>query len=490
MNIRSWQISGRLKQWQAGLTALAASALCAGAQSADALIDKLVEKGILSVKEGNELRAESDKNFTQAYAVKSGMPDWVSALKFSGDMRLRYEGYLSSASFVNPGTTNRYPFQDKNRFRYRLRFGATATMYDNFEVGFRLSSGQPTGSFGGNPVSANQTFNGNAARNFVWIDQAYGKWTPLNGPDWTASITGGRFDNPFVLSDMIFDPNYTPEGAVVKASYAITDRQTVRWTSAGYVLNDLTPWDNDPFLVASQLRWDAVWSPKISSSVGFAGLYLMNGTNLDNPAVPNASVPNLNGGNTRNSFGSLTNNYYPIVADVALIYTVDSFPLYNGVFPIKVGGEYMYNTAATPGHSTDYYAWNAGITLGKAGKKGTWEFTYSYRWLGADSWYEEFTDNDFGAIYWQTPNEWFNSGAFPGFNATPGPTGPPRPANPNNSYWIPGTNVKGHIVRFAFSPSNALTLSVKAFLTRLIRAYPVTSDSTSTHLQLDASLKF
>ena len=48
------------------LTALLCSAAAGSlhAQSADALIDKLVEKGILSVKEANDLRNEADKDLT------------------------------------------------------------------------------------------------------------------------------------------------------------------------------------------------------------------------------------------------------------------------------------------------------------------------------------------------------------------------------------------------------------------------------------------
>ena len=69
----------RLKTINKALAAgMLASTACAGnvnAQSADALIDKLVEKGVLTVKEANELREETEKNFNQAYSVKSGMPD-------------------------------------------------------------------------------------------------------------------------------------------------------------------------------------------------------------------------------------------------------------------------------------------------------------------------------------------------------------------------------------------------------------------------------
>src|SRR5687768_12257185 len=81
-------------------------AICgtASAQSSDALIDKLVEKGILSVKEANELREEADKGFTQAYSVKSGMPEWVSTLRFNGDFRARYDGIYSDI----PGVVDRH----------------------------------------------------------------------------------------------------------------------------------------------------------------------------------------------------------------------------------------------------------------------------------------------------------------------------------------------------------------------------------------------
>src|SRR6187455_343937 len=72
------------------------------AQSADALIDKLVDKGILSVKEANELREQADKNFNQAYSVKSGMPEWVSALKINGDLRGRYESFFSDSEYTTP----------------------------------------------------------------------------------------------------------------------------------------------------------------------------------------------------------------------------------------------------------------------------------------------------------------------------------------------------------------------------------------------------
>src|SRR5258708_38362832 len=88
------------------------------AQSSDALIDKLVEKGILTVKEANQLREESDKGFTWAYSAKSGLPDWGTSMKLNGDFRGRFE----QNNAENPAHV------DRNSYRYRLLFGDTATL--------------------------------------------------------------------------------------------------------------------------------------------------------------------------------------------------------------------------------------------------------------------------------------------------------------------------------------------------------------------------
>ena len=77
------------------------------------MINKLVEKGILTTKEAGELKTESSNDFNSAFRAKAGMPDWVTSLKFSGDFRGRFDGiYLDNAAVAN-----------RDRLRYRLRFG-------------------------------------------------------------------------------------------------------------------------------------------------------------------------------------------------------------------------------------------------------------------------------------------------------------------------------------------------------------------------------
>ena len=53
-----------------------------------------------------------------------------------------------------------------------------------------------------------------------------------------------------------------------------------------------------------------------------------------------------------------------------------------------------------------------------------------------------------------------------------------------------GPNSKGHVVKFAYSPSDSLTVSLKWFATDLITEYPVNSQSGMSRMQVDAMWKF
>ena len=443
------------QQWIVAILATAAGVMIsntANAQSSDALLDKLVDKGVLTVKEANDLRAESDKNFTTAISSKFGMPDWVTALKLNGDVRGRYENFSSD---------NR-AFVERTRFRYRLRFGLTAQLMDNFEAGFKLTTADPTGSFGGNSLSGNSTMQDNGSKKFIYIDQVYAKWTPFKGPHLMGNFTFGKMESPFVLSDMVIDPDYTPEGIASQMAYRFNDVHTLRLNGGAFVLDELSGTQKDPFLAGGQFRWDANWSAKLQTTLGLAGLILANEGSLTN-----SQVPNINRGNLHNLDGTLTYGYHAIVADASIIYLLDSAPFYTGAFPIKVGGDYMLNPEAPS--SADNYAYSVGVTFGKAGKRKTWEASYTYKYLGANSWWEELVDDDFGAFYAgnnSPPNSGFNIG------------------------YGGGTNVKGHVMRFAYSPTDSFTISAKWFLTELINQYPSGSKSDMSRLQVDAMWKF
>ena len=81
----------------AGATALAALAPQVQAQSSDSLIDKLVDKGILTTDEAKDLRNDADNDFNTTMQAKMGMPDWVTSYKLYGDVRTRFDQVSSGA---------------------------------------------------------------------------------------------------------------------------------------------------------------------------------------------------------------------------------------------------------------------------------------------------------------------------------------------------------------------------------------------------------
>jgi Putative porin len=439
-----------------GATAAIFLAANSHAQSADALVDKLVDKGILTAKEARDLRDEADKDFKAAFQAKTGMPDWVSGYKIYGDVRGRFD-QISTAD-------GNATLVDRTRFRYRLRFGVTANLFDNLEAGFRLTSDDSKGigsqSSAGSSLSGNSTMQDNFSKKGIYIDTVYGKWTPINSGGWLLSGTIGKMENPFVFTPMVFDPDLTPEGGVVNAGYAFNDRQSIALAGGAFVMDEETGSTQDPFLYGGQVLWNAKWNDKISSQVGFGGFNIVSA-----PQLNTNNAPYINQGNTRNASGTLMQNYAPVIADASVTYTFDKAPFYTGAFPVKFGGEFMHNVDAA--HNSDGY-W-AGITFGKSGTRKTWDLTYRYEYLEADAWYDQLVDDDNGAYYQNSP--------------VAGGKG-----------YFGGTNIKGHMIKFNYSFTDSLTFTTTCFVNDLInstvynKVYEPKNDAF--HLMVDLMWKF
>jgi hypothetical protein len=446
----------------AGAAALAALAPQTHAQSNDALIDKLEAKGILTADEAKDLRAESDKDFKAAMQAKTGTPDWVTSYKIYGDFRGRYD---------QENATDNSTAIDRLRWRYRLRFGITANIIDNMEVGFRLAtddnaSGGGSSTSQGSPLSGNETFQNNATKKQIWVDTAYAKWTAINSGDWLMAATIGKMENPFSFTPMVFDADYTPEGAALTTAYNINDQHSVTVTGGAFVLDEESTTTQDPYLYGGQVVLNSKWTKKWSTSIGGGGFQISNPQQLTA-----GNVPFQNQGNTYNAAGVLVNHYNPIIGDASVTYKMESFPFYPGECPIKVGGEILDNTAVN-NNNMGYWV---GAALGKVGGKGTWDLSYRYEWLEADAWYCQLVDDDNAAFY-QNPAA--------GGLASRGYYG--------------GTNVKGHLVKFNYAVTDYLMVSLTGYLTELINAnnqqtgglFAAEPNSTAVHFMADLTWKF
>ena len=425
-----------------GLTALAA--IPAQGQSADALIDKLIDKGILTVDEAKELRDEAGKGFDSAYQIKSGLPDWVTSLRVGGDLRARYD--MISADHPE--------FTDRHRFRYRVRPGIWATLWDNFEVGFRLTSGEPVGNFGGDPISGNSTFQNNASKKFAYIDLAYASWTAVENSMWSSTLTIGKMENPWVFSDLVFDSDYTPEGFAQQFAFNLNEQHKLALNLGEFSLDELSGSSRDPWLLGGQFRLESKWTGQVATSFGIGALLITAEESLSEPPGGTPAVPNVNTGNTR-SAGVLTEDYNPIIADGAFTYTLDDFWGYSAKFPIRLTAEYLNN----PGADDENEGYSFGVTFGKSGKKGLWDVGYRWKHLESDAWYEEMVDSDTAAL-------------FPGVTARA------------------GTNIEGHVFRARYSPYDSLTIGVTYFLMERITGVTRELDEELNRVLVDAMWKF
>ena len=137
-------------------------------------------------------------------------------------------------------------------------------------------------------------------------------------------------------------------------------------------------------MYGGQLFWDAKWTSRIGTTLGVSAYDIVNRGNLSTAYDTNLGNTLVLGG------GAFMYDFNPIVASGSVTYTLDRFPLYPGAFPIKLAGEYMNN----PGAPDNNVGWWGGFTLGKSGKKGTWDLSYRYQWLEADAWWDQIVDDD------------------------------------------------------------------------------------------------
>jgi len=438
--------------------------------SVDALLNKLEQKGILSVDEARELKAENATNsvsdFNKAFGSKLPMPDWVTGYKLTGDFRGRFDDVsVNTPAFKD----NQGNFVDNNniRLRYRVRAGLIVNMKDDLQVGFRLGSADAgSNGLGGNPVSNNTTSQGNGSKKFLYVDAAYGKWTPINDGTWMLTTTIGKMDEPFQQSAMVFDPDYTPEGAALQANYKINERNSLAFNGAAFVLDQLN--SRGPFLYGGQVIWNAHWTPRIGTSLGVAAYDIGDTTSLKHNYDSNMGNTPVAGGFLTGpgpTTGGYANDFNPIVASGSVTYTLDSFPLYPGAFPVTLAGEYLDN----PGASSNNKGWWGGVTLGKSGKKHAWDISYRFQRLEADAWWDQIVDDD-------------NAAFFPIANNTFGNiTGPAA---------IGGTDIQGHLIKFDYSIFDSLTFTFTAYINDLINNPVPAKKSDALHAMADLMWKF
>ncbi len=145
---------------------------------------------------------EQTKKNTEAIAKQLG------SITLSGDLRLRYESIYGQLNQLpngdNPAILGN-ELQSRQRLRIRVRLNIRGQIGKEFDWGLRLGSGSYADA-----ISNNQTLTDFYNRKPFSLDNAYIAWTPQRVPG--LRLQGGKFDVPWLRTEMTIDSDLNPEG--------------------------------------------------------------------------------------------------------------------------------------------------------------------------------------------------------------------------------------------------------------------------------------
>ena len=338
---------------------------------AEVLLDLFQKKGIITSQDAEQAREALAQRSAQsanesAKQSKSHFAKWIEGIEFFGDARLRYE-YRGGENGEVPGDDQ----MERNRWRYRLRAGARMEFTDDLRAGLRVETG-PSGR------SSNVTFGDDAGpwgkgSDGLYVGLLYLNWTPV---DWFGT-TAGRQENPFKVTSLVWDGDLTPEG--ISESFQYKAGKFDFFATFGQFLYDDSNPDNvfgagpdfsDAFLFVNQIGARHKFTKEVTAQIApTLNVYSGQGDSFRGPFV-GTTVANTAG----------INDLLVLEVPVEVAFKLGSLPArVFGDFAVNLEGADRARAAGTPELDDEVYAWQAGVELGSAKKKGGWSIKAYYQ---------------------------------------------------------------------------------------------------------------
>ncbi|VVO92785.1 hypothetical protein PS865_02433 [Pseudomonas fluorescens] len=398
------------------------------------------------------------------WAAPNTFPDWASRISFDGDIRLRDESRYYSGNNsneivdfaklnnngpydVNPNSSTSLPpllntREDReNLFRLRARLGMKALISEEWTAGIRIGTGSDN-----NPVSTTQNLGGGFAKKDIWLDQGYLSWKPTD----ELTLTGGRFANPFMSTDMLYSNDLNFDGVA-----AIFDHKLNRdWGVFGTVGAFPVDYTNDTsssngfdkeesdnkWLYGAQLgaKWAINSNNRLKGALAYYRFDDIQGQR-SSPCEPWAGAPGCDSDGTRAAFMQKGNSVF-LLRDITpnpLNPSTTPQPQFVGLasefnlldlnvvwdadlpqdFKLRSQGNYIHNLSYDEGDmrkrsagqivnnldsngeiESGANAWMVQFTLGNAldlKRKGDWNLFAGYKYIQPDALPDGFNDSSF-----------------------------------------------------------------------------------------------
>ena len=318
-------------------------------------------------------------------AVALAVPRLDDDLDIFGDIRLRYEliqfpddndntGSFPNFNSINTGapfdtaglvfSPQRNVDQERMRFRMRVRLGGEWQLEDGFSAGIRIATGDSN-----SPTSTNQSIGsagggqgGNFSKYAIWLDRAFIKYHVDFGTSGASlDVLGGRFDSPFMATQVIFDEDLGFDGLALKFKGKLGSRVSPFLTAGAFPIfnTDLNFSSNQPakfestdkFLFGAQAGADFKLTDTLKVKLGIAYYDFKDVQGeLSEPFLPLSASDAGSTDNTRPSFAQNGNTYKPlrqIIPDATNNFGTSSqfqyFGLASKFAPMVVSGKVEYS---------------------------------------------------------------------------------------------------------------------------------------------------
>ncbi len=318
----------------------------------------------------DQMAAAKPQEEKKADAIPDALK-WASKLNWYGDFRYRYE-YIDDDSASS----------DRHRNRIRARLGLTAKVSDEWDLRFRIATGN--GEVSGDPVSTNQTLDEAFSKKPIWLDQAFVGYHP----QWFEGLNAivGKMENPFYKvgkNELIWDSDLTPEGGALTYSHLFDEKTGINLATGGFWVNEESSGgDTSLWGLQAYLRHQI---DKPTYVLGGAGWYDYGNIQGEE------SLADEWDDDGEAFFGNSSTADDTYALDYDLLELFAEFGTEFAKLPVAVFGQYVQNTAA----DDEDTGWLVGCQINKAKDPGTWQFEYDYRDLELDAVVGQFTASDF-----------------------------------------------------------------------------------------------
>ena len=384
------------------------------------------------------VKKEVAEEVTSKGSLASVLPDWVRNMTFTGDIRSRAEGDL----FARDNAVGFYPdinqintkggrekagpqallntTNDQERLRLRLRFGFDTVLGSGWTAGMRLA----TGDTGEVVATRNQTLGTYGADYVIAVDQAYLRWMgqAFSGRQ-IVTITSGRFENPWLSTDLVWYNDLTFEGVAANYRFNFSADNQHRYdaftTVGAFPLSSISIFDPNPglrekWLVGGQLGGD--FHTENESRIRFAASYydyfhIFGQLNDPESQTTNWTAPTfVQKGNTVFDISNTTDptvNLYALASDFKIVDLIavgdfHVFPHYSIGLTAEALKNIGFKSADVYARVGQYVAprtrgYRADLAFGtsRQGVFGAWRASVGYRYLERDAVVDAFNDEDF-----------------------------------------------------------------------------------------------